>query len=81
MDALIALTGSEARARVLTALYGTPPPELYQRELARITELPIRAVQPELRRLLAAGSLRTSRVAGRRVYSADRAEPHRARAS
>lgn len=73
MDALAALTGSEARARVLTALYGTPPPELYQRELARITELPIVAVQRELRRLVAAGFIRTARVAGRRVYSAD---PH-----
>lgn len=71
MDPLVALTGSEARARVLTALYGTPPPELYQRELARIAQLPIVAVQRELRRLVAAGFIRTARVAGRRVYSAD----------
>lgn len=71
MEALVALTGSEARARVITALYGTPPPQLYQRELARVTGLPIVAVQRELRRLSAAGLLRSDRVAGRRVYSAD----------
>lgn len=71
MDPLVTLMGSDARARVVTALFGTPPPQLYQRELARITQLPIVAVQRELRRLVAAGFLRTDRVAGRRVYSAD----------
>lgn len=71
MDALAALVTSEARARVLTALYGDPGRTFYQRELARTTGLPLQAVQRELRRLHQAGFIRTSVVGGRRLYQAD----------
>ena len=72
MDGLTALLTSEARARVLTALYGEPGRSFYQQELARETKLPLIAVQRELRRLGEAGFIRATVAAGRRIYEADR---------
>jgi len=71
MDALRGLVLSEARAKVLTALFSERGRAFYQKELARVTGLPIVAVQRQLKRLSAAGLVRTSMAGGRRVYSAD----------
>ncbi|TMF76530.1 MAG: MarR family transcriptional regulator [Chloroflexi bacterium] len=71
MDALRGLVLSEARAKVLTALFSEGGRAFYQKELARATGLPIVAVQRQLKRLSAAGLVRTSTAGGRRVYSAD----------
>jgi predicted nucleotidyltransferase len=71
MDALKAIVGSEARARVLTALFAERGRSFYQKELARATELPLIAVQRELKRLVTSGLVTVSTAAGRRVYSAD----------
>ncbi|TMC75082.1 MAG: winged helix-turn-helix transcriptional regulator [Chloroflexi bacterium] len=71
MDALRGLVLSEARAKVLTALFLERGRTFYQTELARATGLPIVAVQRQLKRLVAAGLVSTSMAGGRRVYSAD----------
>ncbi len=71
VDALTSLLTSEARARVLTALYGQPGRAYYQQELAREAAVPLVAVQRELRRLVPAGFVRVSEVGGRRLYQAD----------
>jgi predicted nucleotidyltransferase len=71
MDALSGLVLSEARAKVLTALFSERDRAFYQKELARATGLPVAAVQRQLKRLSAAGLVRTSTAGGRRVYSAD----------
>lgn len=71
MDALTALVTSEARARMLDALFARPERALYQQELVRATGLPLRAVQRELARLTRFGHVRSSIVGGRRVYGAD----------
>ncbi|OLC56560.1 MAG: hypothetical protein AUH85_06055 [Chloroflexi bacterium 13_1_40CM_4_68_4] len=71
MDALVAIVGSESRARVLATLFADPPREYYQRELARSSGLALQSVQRELSRLDAAGLLRVRTVGGRRLYSAD----------
>ncbi len=75
MDALRGLVLSEARAKVLTALFSERGRAFYQKELARATGLPIVAVQRQLKRLIAAGLVTASTAGGRRVYSAD---PHSA---
>jgi predicted nucleotidyltransferase len=71
MDALRGLVLSEARAKVLTALFLERGRVFYQKELARATGLPIVAVQRQLKRLVAAGLVSASIAGGRRVYSAD----------
>src|SRR5947209_2115524 len=71
MDALQALVLSEARAKVLTALFSERGRAFYQRELERVTGLPVVAVQRQLRRLSSAGLVAVSNAGGRRVYSAD----------
>jgi len=71
MDALRGLVLSEARAKVLTALFGERGRTFYQAELARVTGLPIVAVQRQLKRLTEAGLVTASTAGGRRVYSAD----------
>jgi predicted nucleotidyltransferase len=71
MDALQGLVLSEARAKVLTALFVERGRAFYQQELARATRLPIVAVQRQLKRLIAAGLVATGTAGGRRVYSAD----------
>jgi predicted nucleotidyltransferase len=71
MDALRGLVLSEARAKVLTALFSERGRAFYQTELARATGLPIVAVQRQLKHLTAAGLVSTSTAGGRRVYSAD----------
>lgn len=71
MDALRGLVLSEARAKVLTALFSERGRTFYQAELARATGLPIVAVQRQLKRLSAAGLVSASTASGRRVYSAD----------
>jgi predicted nucleotidyltransferase len=71
MEPLKAIVGSEARARVLTALFAERGRSFYQKELERATELPLIAVQRELRRLVDAGFVTVSSSAGRRVYTAD----------
>lgn len=71
MDALKAIVTSEARARVLTSLFGESGRRFYQGELTRVTGLPKLAVQRELRRLVDAGLVRHEVVAGRRLYRAD----------
>lgn len=71
MDPLTAIVTSEARARVLSALFAQPPRAYYQRELARETGLPLLAVQRELRRLVSADLVRERLAAGRRVYEAN----------
>jgi len=71
VDALQGLVLSEARARVLTALFVERGRAMYQTELARATRLPIAAVQRQLKRLSAAGLVSVSTAGGRRVYSAD----------
>lgn len=71
MDALQGLVLSEARARVLTALFIERGRAFYQTELARVTGLPIAAVQRQLKRLSAAGLISATTAGGRRVYSAD----------
>jgi predicted nucleotidyltransferase len=75
MDALRGLVLSEARAKVLTALFGERGRAFYQKELARATGLPIVAVQRQLKRLTEAGLVSATTAGGRRVYSAD---PHSA---
>jgi len=62
---------SEARAKVLTALFSERGRAYYQRELERVTGLPVVAVQRQLRRLSAAGLVSVGTACGRRVYSAD----------
>jgi len=71
MDALRGLVLSEARAKVLTALFSERGRTFYQTELARATGLPIVAVQRQLKRLTEAGLVSASTAGGRRVYSAD----------
>lgn len=71
MDALQALVLSEARAKVLTALFSERGRAFYQRELERVTGLPVVAVQRQLRRLSSAGLVAVGTAGGRRVYSAD----------
>jgi len=71
MDALQALVLSEARAKVLTALFGERGRAFYQRELERVTGLPVVAVQRQLKRLSSAGLVAVGTAGGRRVYSAD----------
>jgi predicted nucleotidyltransferase len=71
MDALQALVLSEARAKVLTALFGERGRAFYQRELERVTGLPVVAVQRQLKRLSSAGLVVAGTAGGRRVYSAD----------
>ena len=71
MDALQALVLSEARAKVLTALFSERGRAFYQRELERVTGLPVVAVQRQLRRLSSAGLVAVGNAGGRRVYSAD----------
>jgi predicted nucleotidyltransferase len=71
MDALRAIVGSEARARVLTALFAERGRGFYQKELERATELPLVAVQRELHRLVEAELVIVSSTAGRRIYTAD----------
>src|SRR5437762_12414150 len=71
MDALQGLVLSEARAKVLTALFIERGRAFYQQELARATGLPIVAVQRQLKRLIAAGLVAGGTAGGRRVYSAD----------
>lgn len=73
MDALKAIVTSEARARVLTSLFGESGRRFYQSELSRAAGLPKLAVQRELRRLVDAGLVRQEIVAGRRLYWADTA--------
>jgi len=62
---------SEARAKVLTALFSERGRAYHQRELGRVTGLPVVAVQRQLRRLSAAGLVTVGTAGGRRVYSAD----------
>ncbi len=71
MDALQALVLSEARAKVLTALFSERGRAFYQRELGRATGLPVVAVQRQLKRLSSAGLVAVGTAGGRRVYSAD----------
>jgi predicted nucleotidyltransferase len=71
VDALRGLVLSEARAKVLTALFNERGRAFYQTELARVTGLPIAAVQRQLKRLSAAGLVSASMAGGRRVYAAD----------
>jgi predicted nucleotidyltransferase len=71
MDALRALVLSEARAKVLTALFSERGRAFYQRELERATGLPVVAVQRQLKRLSSAGLVTVATAGGRRVYSAD----------
>jgi len=71
MDALRGLVLSEARAKVLTALFLERGRTFYQTELARATGLPIVAVQRQLKRLIAAGLVSPSMAGGRRVYAAN----------
>jgi len=71
MDALRGLVLSEARAKVLTALFSERGRAFYQKELARATGLPIVAVQRQLKRLMTAGLVTAGTAGGRRVYSAD----------
>ena len=71
MDALQALVLSEARAKVLTALFSERGRAFYQRELERATGLPVVAVQRQLKRLSSAGLVAVGTAGGRRVYSAD----------
>jgi predicted nucleotidyltransferase len=71
MDALQALVLSEARAKVLTALFSERGRAFYQRELERVTGLPVVAVQRQIKRLSSAGLVGVGTAGGRRVYSAD----------
>jgi uncharacterized protein len=71
MDPLKALVTSEARARVLSSLFAERGRAFFQRELSRATQLPITAVQRELRRLVASGLVHREVVGGRGRYSAD----------
>lgn len=71
MDALQALVQSEARAKVLTALFSERGRSFYQKELERATGLRLVAVQRQLRRLTAAGLVTRTVAGGRRLYTAD----------
>lgn len=71
MDPLRALVLSEARAKVLTALFAERGRAFYQRELGRATGLPVVAVQRQLKRLGSAGLVSISTAGGRRLYSAN----------
>jgi len=75
VDALRGLVLSEARAKVLTALFSERDRAFYQTELARATGLRIVAVQRQLKRLVAAGLVSASVSGGRQVYSADPRSP------
>jgi len=70
MDPLRALVTSEARARVLTALFIDRGRSYYKTELAQKTQLPLMAVQRELRRMVDAGIVRSRALAGRTMYAA-----------
>lgn len=71
MDALQTLVQSEARAKVLTALFSERGRSFYQKELERATGLRLVAVQRQLRRLTDAGLVTKSLAGGRRLYTAD----------
>jgi predicted nucleotidyltransferase len=71
VDVLKALFTSEARARVLASLFSERGRRFYQTELVRATQLPLIAVQRELKRLVAAGLVKREVTTTRPVYSAD----------
>ncbi len=61
------LFSSSARVKILTLFITNPKRRFYQREVAKFTHLPIRAVQRELVRMERLGLLETARE-GNRVY-------------
>lgn len=71
-DPLLALITSRARALVLEALFGLPERTYFQQELARNLDIPLAAVQRELKRLVAADLVRIEHTAGRRIFAANK---------
>lgn len=69
---LESLFSSRARVKVLSLLLLNPESSFYLRQISRLTQLPIRAVQREVERLLALGLLKRSENGNQVHYQVDR---------
>lgn len=70
-----ALFTSQARVEILTLLFVTSSGRHYIREIAALTDLPIRAVQRELERLEEAALIVSTREGNRKYFRANRESP------
>ncbi|MGH2620405.1 MAG: nucleotidyltransferase domain-containing protein [Anaerolineales bacterium] len=70
-----ALFTSQARQDVLELLFLNTPKRYYLREIASLTQHPVRAIQRELARLEAGGLLTGSAEGNRKYYQANRESP------
>ena len=70
-----ALFTSQARQDVLELLFLNAPKRYYLREIASLTQQPVRAIQRELARLEAGGLLTGSAEGNRKYYQANRESP------
>ena len=61
------LLGSGARVRILKTFLLNPGRDFYQREISTVTNLPIRAIQREVERLVGIGFLE-KQIRGNRIY-------------
>ena len=61
------LLGSGARVRILETFLLNPGRDFYQREISTVTNLPIRAIQREVERLVEVGFLE-KQIRGNRIY-------------
>ncbi|MEJ5199003.1 MAG: hypothetical protein WHX53_08775, partial [Anaerolineae bacterium] len=68
---LESLFSSRARVKVLSLLLLNPESSFYLRQISRLTQLPIRAVQREVERLLALGLLKRSESGNQVHYQVD----------
>ena len=75
-DDLIALTGSRARAAILSVLYGDEPFPRHPTEIANVTGVPRSSVQDELQRLVAAGLVIRGKAWGLTLERAERVESY-----
>lgn len=73
--ALLDLSRSETRRRLLGLLFAQPDLEVYQRELERQLRMSIGAVQHEIRKLEADGLLKRRKLGNLALFSLNRAHP------
>ena len=72
---LDALFTSQARVEILKLLFLSSSSSHYLREVAILTQQPVRAVQRELARLEAAGLIQSTREGNRKYFQANNASP------
>lgn len=72
---LNALFTSQARVEILKLLFVTSSRRHYLREIASLTDQPLRAVQRELNRLEAGGLVESSREGNRKYFQVNRESP------